>query len=198
MLIAFIGPPGAGKGTQAALLVQRLKIPHVSTGDLLRQAKQAGTELGKTAARYMDQGNLVPDEVIVGIVGQRLAEPDCERGCLLDGFPRTLNQAKTLDEMLQQQGKSLDLVLHLECDEEEIIRRLSQRAEIEGRADDTPETIAHRQRTYRERTQPVLEYYSARGLLRSVDGMRSRDEVFDDIWELIAREQANGRSSEQS
>ena len=185
MHIVFIGPPGAGKGTQARNVVQRLGIAHVSTGDLLRKAKSDDTELGKTAAQYIDRGNLVPDEVMVDIIGSRLDEPDCQSGWLLDGFPRTVSQAEALDELLSQRGRSLDVVLELDCEDDELISRLSQRAIDEGRADDTPETIAHRQLTYRTETKPVLDYYRRKSLLETVDAMPSRDQVFQDIWRIL-------------
>jgi len=178
MRIVFIGPPGAGKGTQATRLVQYLGIAHLSTGDMLRQARKDGTELGKRAAGYMDGGSLVPDELVVGIVVQRIAQPDCEAGCLFDGFPRTLAQAKALDEELEKNGTPLDLVLELAADEEELTRRMLQRASIEKRADDTPETIANRMKVYRGQTEPLLDYYRERGKLASIDGMGTPDEVF--------------------
>ena len=192
MLIVFIGPPGAGKGTQAAAIVQRLGIPHISTGELLREAKAEGNDLGKLAASYMDQGHLVPDEVMVEMIDQRLKAPDCEHGCLLDGFPRTVQQASSLDEVLTQHGQAVDVVIELDCDDEILIERLSKRAQEQGRADDTPDTIARRQKSFRQQTRPVLEYYRDKGLLHKVDGMQSRDEVFADIWKIIQDESAVG------
>lgn len=191
MLIVFIGPPGAGKGTQSAAIVSRLGIPHVSTGELLRAAKRDGSELGKNAAAYMDQGHLVPDDVMVNMIDQRLAESDCADGCLLDGFPRTVKQASSLDDVLGKRGQSVNVVIELDCDDDELIRRLSQRAKEEGRADDTPETIAQRQMTFRQQTRPVLDYYRDRNLLHKVDGMQKREEVFAEIWEIIEAEQQN-------
>ena len=188
MLIVFIGPPGAGKGTQSAAIVSRLGIPHVSTGELLRAAKRDGSELGKNAASYMDEGHLVPDDVMVDMIDRRLAESDCADGCLLDGFPRTVNQASSLDDVLGKRGQSVNVVIELDCDVDELIRRLSQRAKEEGRADDTPETIAQRQLTFRQQTSPVLEYYRDRNLLHKVNGMQTRDEVFAEIWGIIEAE----------
>ena len=187
MLIVFIGPPGAGKGTQAALLAERLAVPHLSTGELLRKAKLDGTELGKLAAEYMDHGNLVPDEVIVSIVTERLARQDCQTGCLLDGFPRTLGQAQSLDGILKKQGRQLDVVVVLECTDDELIRRLSQRAATEGRQDDTPEAITIRQATYRSLTMPIVQYYGEQGIVCTVDGMQTREEVSSEIWRQIEK-----------
>ena len=189
MLIVFIGPPGAGKGTQSATIVARLGIPHVSTGELLRAAQAAGTELGKLAASYMDQGHLVPDDVMVKMIEERLNSPDCADGCLLDGFPRTVHQASSLDDVLASQEQSVDVVIELDCDDDELIRRLSQRAEEQGRADDTPETIARRQKSFRQQTRPVLDYYRDKGLLHTIDGMQSRNEVFEEIWKIIEDKQ---------
>ena len=191
MLIVFIGPPGAGKGTQSAAIVSRLGIPHISTGELLRAAKRDGSELGKNAASYMDHGHLVPDDMMVDMIDQRLAESDCADGCLLDGFPRTVKQASSLDDVLRKRGQSVNVVIELDCDDDELIRRLSQRAKEEGRADDTPETIAQRQTTFRQQTRPVLDYYRDRNLLHKVDGMQTREEVFAEIWGVIEAEQEN-------
>ncbi len=183
MLIVFIGPPGAGKGTQAQRLIDYLQIPHLSTGDMLRQAKQDGTTLGRQAAPYMDQGRLVPDELVVEIVGERLEHPDCERGCLLDGFPRTLAQAEALDEHLSRHDNQIDIVLELRVDEQELVQRLLGRAEKTDtpRPDDTPQAIPRRLQVYREETEPLLDYYRQRGLLHTVDGMGTTDEVFSRI-----------------
>lgn len=191
MLIVFIGPPGAGKGTQSAAIVARLGIPHVSTGELLRAAQAAGSELGKLAASYMDQGHLVPDDVMVKMIEERLNSADCARGCLLDGFPRTVSQASSLDGVLARQEQSVDVVIELDCDDDELIRRLSQRAKEQGRADDTPETIARRQKSFRQQTRPVLDYYREKGLLHTIDGMQSRDEVFAEIWKIVEDKEAN-------
>ena len=185
MLIVFIGPPGAGKGTQAAAIVSRLDIPHVSTGVLLRQAKAADSDLGRLAASYMDERHLVPDVVMVDMIAERLTDPDCAKGCLLDGFPRTVNQAAELDEVLAKLGQTVDVVIELDCDDEVLVRRLSKRAQEEGRADDTPQTIARCQKTFRQQTRPVLDYYREKSLLHKVDGMQSRDEVFADLWKII-------------
>ncbi len=181
MRIVFIGPPGAGKGTQSKRLTEYLGIPHLSTGEMLRQARAQGTALGKLAAEYVDQGRLAPDPLVMSIVGQRLEQPDCKHGALFDGFPRTLGQARSLDEYLGSRGIPLDLVLELKCDEAELMRRILERSKIEHRPDDTPETIGKRFKVYREQTSPLLSYYQERGLLRSVDAIAAPDLVFSRI-----------------
>jgi adenylate kinase len=175
MRIVFIGPPGAGKGTQAARLVASYGVAHLSTGDMLRAARDARTEIGRKADRYMSAGDLVPDDIIMAIVAERLSQPDCRHGYLLDGFPRTIAQAQALDAMLAQQGTPLDVVLELQVPQPELFRRLAGR----GRADDTPEVIRQRLVAYRRQTEPLLEYYAGRGLLKSIDGLGTVDEIFD-------------------
>jgi adenylate kinase len=174
MRIVFIGPPGAGKGTQAVRLKDYLEIAHLSTGDMLREAASAGTPLGREAQQYMSDGKLVPDEVVVGIVVDRLASPDCQRGCLFDGFPRTVPQAETLDGVLAERNIPLDMVLELQVADERLFERLAAR----GRADDNEDTIRERLRQYTRLTTPLLDYYRGRGILRSVDGEGTPDEVF--------------------
>jgi adenylate kinase len=181
MRLVFIGPPGAGKGTQAARLTSDLGIPHLSTGDMLRQAKQEGTEVGQLAAEYMDHGLLVPDPVVVAVVGERLESPDCARGCLFDGFPRTVGQAQSLDEYLTAAGTPLDGALFLNVDRDELLRRLLAR----GRGDDELETILRRFDQYQIQTAPVLEYYRERGILRSIDGAGAPEEVYQRIRAAI-------------
>jgi len=174
MQMVFIGPPGAGKGTQAERIVTTYEMAHLSTGDMLRAARDAQTDVGRQAEQYMSAGQLVPDEIIVAIIAERLEQADCHGGFLLDGFPRTIPQAEALDQMLQQRGKPLDVVLELRVPEEELFQRLAGR----GRADDNPEVIRQRLVAYREQTEPLLQYYEKQDLLRSVDGLGTVDEVF--------------------
>lgn len=174
MRIVFIGPPGAGKGTQAERLVTTYAMAHLSTGDMLRAARDAKTEVGVQAERYMSAGALVPDDVIVAIIAERLGQADCEKGYLLDGFPRTIGQAEALDAMLAAKGTPLDVVLELQVPEEELFRRLAGR----GRADDTPEVIRQRLVAYRKQTEPLLAYYGQRGLLKTIEGLGTVDEIF--------------------
>ena len=177
MFVVFIGPPGAGKGTQSQLLVDYLKIPHLSTGDLLRQACAEGTEVGLQAQSFMDAGKLVPDPIMVRIVEERLEQPDCAGGCLFDGFPRTLVQAKALDEYLDQRNTPLDVVLQLEVDRAVLIKRLAGR----GRTDDRPEIVAERLEGFYGRIQALLDYYNAKGLLENIDGLGPPEVVFERI-----------------
>jgi len=181
MRIVFIGPPGAGKGTQAALVVERYGIAHLSTGDMLRAARDAQTEIGKLADHYMSAGQLVPDEIILQIVQDRLLADDCRRGYLLDGFPRTLAQAEALDQMLAQDSTPLDVVLELRVPDEELFRRLSGRA----RADDKPEVIRQRLVAYRQQTEPLLDYYQRRGLLQTIDGLGTVEDIFQRIQQVL-------------
>jgi len=174
MRLVFIGPPGAGKGTQAERLIETYGIAHLSTGDMLRAARDAGTEVGQEAEKYMSAGELVPDDTIIRIIKERLEEPDCRKGYLLDGFPRTIAQAEALDGMLAKKGTPLDVVLELDVPEEELFKRLAGRA----RKDDTPEVIRQRLVAYREQTQPLLDYYREKGLLKSINGLGTIDEIF--------------------
>lgn len=177
MRIIFIGPPGVGKGTQSQRLLKHFGIPHVSTGDLLREAISESTRLGRLAQRYMTRGQLVPDPIVLQIVGARLEEGDCQNGCLFDGFPRTLGQAQALDEFLAEMGAPLDAVIELKVDEDEVVRRLAQRQ----RGDDTPEIIRRRMHSYWQETAPLLDYYQRRNILYSIDGVGTPDEVFGRI-----------------
>ena len=177
MRLLMMGPPGAGKGTQAVALAQRIGGAHISTGDIFRANVQQQTELGKVAQRYMHAGEYVPDEVTNAMVEDRLAQGDAREAFILDGYPRTVDQVDTLDRILDGFGTKLDGVLELVVDPEELIQRLLKRAETSGRADDTEEVIRHRQEVYTAETAPLLEVYGARGLVIEVDGMGDVDEV---------------------
>lgn len=177
MRIVLLGPPGSGKGTQAALLKEHLGVPHISTGELLRTAVAEGTALGKKAQGFMDRGELVPDELMLGLIEERLGADDVKPGFLLDGYPRNLSQAEALDQVLERIGQPVEIALELVVDEEQIVARLAQRAAEEGRSDDTEEVVRNRLAVYREQTAPVSGYYSDRGLLVQVDGVGSIEEI---------------------
>ncbi|OHB81472.1 MAG: adenylate kinase [Planctomycetes bacterium RBG_16_64_12] len=181
MRIVFIGPPGAGKGTQAERVVRTYELAHLSTGDMLRAARDRRTEVGREADRYMSTGQLVPDSIILRIIAERLGQPDCRSGYLLDGFPRTIAQAEALDQTLAEKNTPLDVVLQIEVPEEALFQRLAGR----GRADDKPEVIRERLVAYRRQTEPLVEYYGKAGLVRSVDGLGSVDEIFQRIRAVL-------------
>jgi adenylate kinase len=182
MRLVLLGAPGSGKGTQGEKLVAHFGIPKISTGDALRAAVKAQTPLGLTAKAAMDAGDLVANEVVYGIVEERLAQPDAQRGCILDGFPRNLAQAEVLDTMLSRIGKGgIDKALHLHVTDEEIVKRLLDRAQKEGRADDTEPVIRHRIEVYNAETRPLLDYYGKQGKLVKVEGVGSLDEIFQRI-----------------
>ena len=185
MRLILLGGPGAGKGTQAAKLREHYKIPHISTGEVLREARSAGTELGKKAAEYMDAGKLLPDDIIIGIVAEKLDMPECKKGFLFDGFPRTIAQAEGLDELLETRGQSLNAVVSIEVSDDIVTERLLKRAEIEGRTDDNHKTIKERLKVYYEQTEPLKTYYRERGLLKSIDGTGSIDEIFKRIVSIL-------------
>ena len=213
MKLVLLGPPGAGKGTQAERIRDRYRIAHLSTGDMLREAVAAGTEVGRRAKSIMDAGRLVPDDVINRLVAERIAEPDCARGFVLDGFPRTLAQAEALDALLEERGERLDLVLELAVDDEALIERISGRfacaqcgagyhdrfkqpqvagvcdvcgsREFVRREDDNAETVRARLEAYHAQTAPLLPYYRDKGLLAAVDGMAGIDEVTAEIFAKI-------------
>jgi adenylate kinase len=180
--VVLLGPPGAGKGTQAEIIAGRYGVPAISTGDIFRANVSGQTELGQKAKSYMDAGNLVPDEITVAMVKDRLAEPDAKAGFLLDGFPRTIAQAEQLRDTLSEFGHALDCVLELVVDEEELVRRLSgRRMLVDGqmvqRDDDRPETVRHRLHVYREQTAPLSGFYESEGLLRPIDAIGEVEEV---------------------
>ena len=185
MRLIIMGPPGAGKGTQAKFVAEHFKIPAISTGDIFRANVTSGTELGVKAKQYMDAGDYVPDEVTNLMVRNRIDEPDAESGFLLDGYPRTLSQVEELDGMIKFTGHELDVVLVLTVDQDEIVQRLLQRAEIEGRADDTEDVIRRRQELYTEQTEPLIEVYRGRGILVELDGMGEVDDVTQRIFDAL-------------
>ncbi|MBC9944281.1 adenylate kinase [Leucobacter sp. cx-328] len=177
--LLIIGPPGAGKGTQAGKIAETYGVPAISTGDIFRANIKGGTELGKRVQAIIESGELVPDSLTNEIVEDRLGQADAAAGFLLDGYPRTVDQVTALDGMLE--GDSLDAVVLLEADVDAVVTRLLKRAELEGRADDTEEVIRHRQNVYAEQTAPLIELFSKRGILVSVDGMGTPDEVAERI-----------------
>ncbi len=193
MKIILMGPPGAGKGTQAKVIAERLAIPAISTGDIFRKNVSEETDLGREAKRYMDAGDYVPDEITNAMVRDRVAEDDAVDGFLLDGYPRTLSQVEELDSMLEAVGSSLDAVVVLTVDKEEVVARLVKRAQDEGRSDDTEEVMRHRQDVYEEQTAPLIEVYAERGLLVEVDGMGAVAEVTTRVF--AALEQTNGAAA---
>lgn len=212
MKIIMLGAPGAGKGTQAKQIAGKYRIPHISTGDIFRANIKEGTELGAKAKEYMDQGLLVPDELVVELVADRIVKDDCKDGFVLDGFPRTIPQAKALDEALAKMGENMDYAIDVDVPDENIVNRMGGRraclscgatyhivnipTKVEGvcdkcgnqvvlRDDDQPETVQKRLSVYHEQTQPLLEYYHRQGILKSVDGTRSMEDVFADIVGIL-------------
>lgn len=215
MRIILLGPPGAGKGTQAAGIVEKYNIPHISTGDIFRKNIKEGTELGKKAKGYIDQGLLVPDELTVGLVTDRIAQSDCEKGFMLDGFPRNVAQAQHLDEYLKEVGISLDKVVNIEVDKDILVGRAVGRrickscgatyhvefnpskvdgvcdvcgGELYQRADDNEETVSKRIQVYLDETKPLVNYYSEEGIIANINGQQSIDSVFGDIVEALGSE----------
>ena len=180
MRIILFGPPGCGKGTQATFISESLSIPHLSTGDMLRSAVSSGSEIGLKAKTIMESGGLVSDKIVLSIVEQRIAKDDCKKGFILDGFPRTVNQAEKLDLLLSTNNK-LDFVLRIKVDEEEIIKRLIDRA----REDDKPDIIKNRFKTYNSETEPLIPFYEERKILFNIDGMQEIEKVSEDIKKVI-------------
>jgi adenylate kinase len=214
MNIILFGPPGAGKGTQAKKLVDFYEIPQISTGDILRANVGKGTELGFVAKAYMDKGELVPDEVLIGIIKNRLKEPDCKRGFILDGYPRTVSQADALEVILDEIDKLLNVVLNLEVPNKKLIKRISGRLicrncgasyhrifnqpkkegicdicgdEVYQRSDDKEESVQNRLNVYKMQTQPLIDYYLKKGILVTLDGNKDIDEVLEDIKAVLAK-----------
>ncbi|MEE7489629.1 adenylate kinase [Methylobacterium oryzae] len=191
MRIILLGPPGAGKGTQSERIVQRFGIPQLSTGDMLRAAVAAGTPVGLEAKAVMESGGLVSDRIVVGIVADRIEEPDARRGFILDGFPRTVAQAETLGEMLASKGMSLSAVIELKVDENALVGRIERRAAetlARGQAvrkDDTPEVFKQRLEAYRAQTAPLSAYYAEKGMLETIDGMQPIDKVTADLMAVL-------------
>jgi len=185
MRIVLLGPPGSGKGTQAALLVERLGVPHISTGALLRNAAKRGTELGLKAKALTDKGELVPDDVISDMIEERLGRDDVANGFILDGYPRNLAQARSLDVLLERLGQPVDDAILIDLDAERIIKRIAKRAKEEGRDDDTEETVRNRLQVYAEQTAPVADYYAERGLLTKVLGEGSVDDIFQRLVGIL-------------
>ncbi|MFJ4005479.1 adenylate kinase [Streptomyces sp. NPDC090023] len=218
MRIVLVGPPGAGKGTQAVRLAEKLGVPHISTGDLFRANISRQTELGKLAKSYMDAGNLVPDEVTIAMAKDRMEQPDAENGFLLDGFPRNVSQAQALDELLQGEGIKLDAVLDLEVPEEEVVKRIAGRricrndsahvfhvtysapkkegvcdvcgGELYQRDDDSEDTVRKRLEVYHTQTEPIIDYYKAQGLVVTISSLGPVDEITKRALEALKREKA--------
>lgn len=212
MFLVFLGAPGAGKGTQAAIISRKMGLAHVASGDLFRQAVEKGTDLGKSVKAYLDKGALVPDEVTVQLILERINEPDCKAGCVFDGFPRTVEQARALDKMLSGRGQTIDKAVYIAVPEEALLKRLSGRwicsacqtpyheissppkiskicdkcgGQLYQRSDDTPATITKRLKVYFDQTAPVLDYYKAKGKLVRVDGELSIEGVAEEIIDAL-------------
>ena len=186
MRLVLLGAPGSGKGTQATRLREHLQVPHISTGELLRAAVAAGTPLGLQAKVIMAAGNLVSDEIVLGMLEDRFQQSDTANGFILDGYPRNLSQANALDALLSKIGQSMDIAVQLEVDQELLVARLAGRAQAEGRADDSPEAVRNRLHVYQQQTAPVVEHYRAQGKLAHLDGVGSLDVVFTRILEAIS------------
>ncbi len=185
MRIVLLGPPGSGKGTQATLLKEQLGVPHISTGELLRSAAERGTELGLQAKALSDKGELVPDDVISGMLEERLSNEDVSGGFILDGYPRNLAQASSLDILLARLNQPVEEAVLIDIDAEQIIKRIAKRAQEEGRSDDTEETVRNRIQVYEEQTAPVADYYAERGLLTRVLGDGNVSEIFQRILSIL-------------
>lgn len=185
MRIVLLGAPGSGKGTQAALLVEKLKLPHISTGELLRSAVEAGTELGQKAREIMRRGELVSDDIMLGLIEERLSRDDLKNGFILDGYPRNIEQAEVLDGLLERMGQPVNEALQIDVDTELVVQRIAGRAAEEGRSDDAEEVVRNRLRVYAEQTAPVVEYYAAKGVLSRVLGHGTVEEVHQRIMSVL-------------
>ena len=184
--IVMLGAPGAGKGTQAVRIAETHGVPHISTGEMLRGAIAAGSELGQKVKEIVESGALVPDELVVEVIRERLSRPDAQSGFVLDGFPRTIGQAEALDALLTELGRPLEIVLELELAEETAVERMLGRAAEQSRADDTPEVIKNRFAVYRRQTEPLSNYYRSTGILVAIDSSPGMDEVFAEIERVLA------------
>jgi len=191
--VLLLGPQGSGKGTQAKRIQAEYGIPHIATGEILREAIQAGTELGRQVKPIVESGQLVPDDLMIELIRERLSEDDAQDGFILDGFPRTLPQAEALDQMLADIGRELSIVFAFQLDDQVGIDRMLKRAAVEHRKDDTPEAIAQRLSLYHEQTEPLIDYYRAQGNLVGIHADRSVDEVFAEVQEAL--EQTAARSA---
>ena len=185
MRIVLLGGPGSGKGTQAALLMEELGLPHISTGVLLRAAVKAGTELGLKAKAVMDRGELVSDDIMLGLIGERLSQPDADGGFILDGYPRNIVQAGALDDLLKRLDRPVDEALQIDVDVEMMVSRISSRAAEEGRSDDSEEVVRNRMKVYSAQTAPVVDYYAHKGVLSRVLGEGTIEEVFQRIKAVV-------------
>ena len=187
MILILLGAPGAGKGTQCARLVERYRIPQLSTGEMLRQAAEAGSEVGLKAKEIMDRGELVSDDVVLAIISERVEEEDCKIGFILDGFPRTVAQAEALDGIFAEKGLKMDHVVNIAIDERVLFERIEKRAAETGgaRSDDNAETLKKRLEVYHEQTMPIVPYYEKQGVVKTVDGMQGIDEVSQSIYAIL-------------
>jgi len=187
VFILILGAPGSGKGTQGQILAERLGLPKITTGDLLRKAMQDGTPLGLDAKKYYDEGKLVPDSIILNMIKDELVRPEAKDGAILDGFPRTAAQAELVDRTLGERGQRLNHILLLDVTEEELVRRLRARAQVEGRTDDSPEAVATRLQVYQRDTAPLIAHYAQRGIVHRVPGTGTVDEIAGEIKRIIGR-----------
>ena len=184
MKLILFGPPGAGKGTQANFIAEKYNVSHISTGDVLREAVKNETEIGMHAKSFMDKGELVPDSVVIEIIKQKLASLD-DMKFMLDGFPRTVAQAEALDEMLNELGTKLDVVVFLDVDDEEVVQRIMKRQELEGRQDDSEDVVRNRLNVYRDQTSPLGDYYDKKGILKKIDGIGTIDDIKNRVNDVL-------------